>query len=279
VDKFGWSAVQDFQSENLSRHVGVEISGLDMLAALRAETITALRKLWVERGLLVFRGVEFSIEEQIAFAEQFGTPQETGTTSAHQPDRRILLISNIRENGEAIGALPDGELQFHADSVFLKTPIKGAMLYALEVPDTGGDTVFTNAATAYEGLPAALKTRLEGLEALNAYDYSTQVRTGRYDKDGGPEAVHPVILRHPETARKSIFVNRLMTEEIIGLSPDDSDVLLQTLWEEIERPEYRYTHKWRAGDVLLWDNRFIQHARTDFPADQRRLLRRVALAG
>ncbi len=246
---------------------------------MQAETVSALREIWVDRGLLVFRNNDLSIEDQIRFAAYFGTPSETNTRTDPDRDPRILLISNIRENGKPIGALPDGELQFHSDSAFHKEPLMATLLYSVEIPSTGGDTLFANANTAYEKLPKALKDRLDGLTAINGYDYSTQVKRASYDRSSGPNAIHPVIRTHPETGHKAIYVNRLMTEEICDLPDDDREDLLSELFDLIEDPDIRYTHLWQTGDLLMWDNRFIQHARTDFPTTERRLLRRVGLLG
>ncbi|MGB0575666.1 MAG: TauD/TfdA dioxygenase family protein [Alphaproteobacteria bacterium] len=273
------SQQQPFTATPLSPAVGSEISGLDLGQPLQAETVSALREIWVDRGLLVFRNNDLSIEDQIRFADYFGTPSETNTRTDPDRDPRILLISNIRENGRPIGALPDGELQFHSDSAFHKEPLMATLLYSVEIPSTGGDTLFANANTAYEKLPKALRDWLDGLTAINGYDYSNQVKRASYDRSSGPNAIHPVIRTHPETGHKAIYVNRLMTEEICDLPDADKDDLLSELFDRIEDPDIRYTHVWQTGDLLMWDNRFIQHARTDFPTTERRLLRRVGLLG
>jgi taurine dioxygenase len=200
-----------FDVITLSPAVGAEISGLDLRQALTAETVAALRKIRVDRGLLVFRNNDLTIEDQIRFAGYFGTPSQTNTRTNTELDPRILLISNIRENGEPIGALPDGELQFHSDSAFHDEPLMATVLYSVEIPSTGGDTLFANANTAYDQLPSPLKEQLEGLTAINGYDYSTQVKRTGYDRTSGPHAIHPVLRTHPETGRKAIYVNRLMT--------------------------------------------------------------------
>jgi taurine dioxygenase len=263
----------------LSPAVGAEITGLDLGQPLTTETVAALREIWIDHGLLVFRNNNLTIEDQTRFAAYFGTPSETNTRTDPDRDPRILLISNIRENGKPIGALPDGELQFHSDSAFHEEPLMATLLYSVEIPSTGGDTLFSNTNTAYEKLPSALKEQLEGLTAVNGYDYSTQVKRAGYDRSSGPHAIHPVLRTHPETERKAIYVNRLMTEEICDLPDADSDELLSDLFDRLEDPDIRYTHIWQTGDLLMWDNRFVQHARTDFPATERRLLRRVGLLG
>lgn len=190
-----------------------------------------------------------------------------------------MLITNVRENGTPIGALPDGELMFHSDSVFLEKPLMGAMLYAEEIPSTGGNTLFANMYAAYDSLPASLKEKLDGLQATNVFDYETQVKTSRFDRATAPHAEHPAIRTHPETGRRALYVNRLMTEELVGLPAAESDDLLARLFDHAEDRAHVYEHVWQKDDLVMWDNRCTQHARTDFPAGERRLLRRVGIEG
>ena len=155
-----------------------------------------------------------------------------------------------------------------------------SMLYALEVPSTGGNTLFANGYMAYETLPDGIKRRIEGRKALNAYDYDgAAMKRGTRLADGVPSCVHPVVRTHPATGRKALYVNRLMTVRIEGLSEPESNELLATLFDHQERREFIYEHVWRPGDLLMWDNRCTLHARTDFSANERRLMRRVTILG
>ena len=272
-----------FRTVPLSAALGAEIRGLDLSRPLDAPTVAALRAAWLEHLVLVFRGQALDVEAQARFARYFGDTSETQApderSMKHNPDRRVLLITNIRENGRPVGFLPDGELQFHSDSAFLDRPLMATVLYAVEIPDRGGETLFANAYRAYETLDPALRERLKGLRAFNIYDYATQVKSGTLERAGLPQAVHPVIRTHPETGHKAVYVNRLMTEEILDLPPADGAALLETLFAAIERPDCVYEHVWRKGDLIVWDNRCAQHARRDFPADQTRLMRRIGIAG
>jgi taurine dioxygenase len=192
----------------------------------------------------------------------------------------VMLISNIREDGKPIGALPDGEMHFHSDQCHQERPARASMLYAIEIPRAGGNTLFANAYKAYETLPDAIKRRIEGRKALNAYDYdSAATKRGTKVADGVPAYAHPVVRTHPATGRKALYVNRLMTVCIEGLPEQESDELLGQIFEHQERREFVYEHVWRPGDLLMWDNRCTLHARTDFSADERRLLRRVTILG
>jgi taurine dioxygenase len=215
----------------------------------------------------------------VRFAETFGSPAKTTsgrTFSDKHPS--VMLISNIREDGKPIGALPDGEMHFHSDQCHQTTPAKATMLYAIEVPSKGGDTLFSNAYTAYETLPEDIKQRIAGRRALNAYTSDTTLRTANYD-DAKSSYWHPVARTHPATGRKALYVNRLMTREIEGLPRKESDAILEKLFDHLEQPRFIYGHVWRPGDTLMWDNRCTLHARTDFSAGERRLLRRVTILG
>ena len=189
-----------------------------------------------------------------------------------------MLISNIREDGKPIGALPDGEMHFHTDQCHQEIPAKATMLYAIEIPSKGGNTLFSNAYTAYETLPENIKHRIAGRRALNAYDqgYDAAQRELRRCRSS---CWHPAVRTHPATGRKALYVNRLMTREIEGLPREESDAILQTLFDHQEQPKFVYEHVWRPGDILMWDNRCTLHARTDFSAGERRLLRRVTILG
>jgi taurine dioxygenase len=259
------------------------VTGLDLSVPLDPGTIAALREVWLEHLVLLFRRQALSEQQLVRFARYFGEPTIPGSARRfeNQPDHdpAVMLIGNIRENGKIIGSLPDGELHFHSDSAFLDAPLMATLLFGVDIPSCGGNTLFANNYEAYEELPAPFAERLEDLMAVNTYDYATQVRTGRLVRTKAPFAVHPVIRTHPESGRKAIYVNRLMTEEIVGLPEPETDAMLDELFALVERRGFCYEHVWQKGDLLMWDNRCVQHARTDFPPEQRRLVKRVGLIG
>ena len=270
----------EFDITPLSPALGAEIRGVDFSGPMDAEIIADIRQALLEHLVLVFRCGEISEDEQLGFAGHFGpTIGARAALRMDGGDRRLMVISNVRENGVPIGALPDGELMFHSDSVYLEKPLLGATLYAEEIPSTGGNTLFANMYAAYEALPAEIRKEISGLRAVNVFDYETQVKSGRFDRTTSPHAMHPVVRTHPETGRKALYVNRLMTEEIVGLPADKSEELLQTLFAHAENRDHVYEHVWQLDDLVMWDNRCTQHARRDFPADERRLLRRVGIEG
>jgi taurine dioxygenase len=275
-------AAQKINVVPLSPALGADIVGVDLRAPIDDRTAHVIRQAWKDHLVIRLRGQELSEDDQVRFGETFGPLNRSAKKRAHHnaANPAIMLISNIRENGQLIGALPDGEMQFHTDQSHQETPCSGTMLYALEVPRVGGDTLFANGYTAYETLPDAIKQRLAGTRALHAYDYDTaSTRRGTVLKEGVPHAVHPVVRTHPETGRKALYVNRLMTLRIEDIDPQESEDLLQMLFDHIERKDFVWGQQWKPGDVVLWDNRCTVHARTDFSAAERRLMRRVTILG
>ena len=268
-----------FALRPLSPALGAEISGIDLRdpidAALRAKLLDA----WHEHLIILLRDQVLDEDAQVRFAETFGPPAKiTSGRSFSVKHPSVMLISNIRQDGKPIGALPDGEMQFHTDQCHQAVPAKATLLYAIEIPSHGGNTLFANAYAAYATLPDDIKARIEGRRALNAYDKDSTQRTARYD-NAASSCRHPVVRTHPATGRKALYVNRLMTREIEGLPRAESDALLEKLFDHQEQQQFVYEHVWRPGDLLMWDNRCTLHARTDFPAGERRLLRRVTILG
>ena len=269
----------------LTPHIAAEIGGIDLREPADEADKAALHRLWLEHVILVFRGQQLAQADLLRVASWFGPVGKLTRPKEYRPpgyDRlldNIMLISNIRENGEAIGALPDGEMMFHHDMLHAKRPHKGTFLYSVEVPATGGVTLFANCYTAYERMPAALRGRLEGRAAFHHYNYGSVQKGDGKGVAAFAEATHPVFRTHEETGKKAVYVNRLMTERIVGLPEEESGRLLAQVFDHSENPEWVYEHVWRPGDLILWDNRCSMHARTDFSPAERRLLLRVTVEG
>jgi taurine dioxygenase len=264
----------------LSPALAADISGVDLRDELDAATFAQIRNAWHEHLVILLRDQELSEEDEVRFAEKFGPPAVIHTKQFVRNHPAVMLISNIREDGKPIGALPDGEMHFHTDQCHQERPAMASMLYAIEVPSSGGNTLFANGYTAYETLPADIKRRIDDRKALNAYDYeSASTKRGTQLAEGVPSYVHPVVRTHPATGRKALYVNRLMTVRIEGMPERESDELLAFLFDHQEQREFVYEHVWRPGDLLMWDNRCTLHARTDFSAGERRLMRRVTILG
>jgi alpha-ketoglutarate-dependent taurine dioxygenase len=273
-------AADTFSVQPLSPALGAEIVGVDLSRPMDGATFALILDAWHAHLVLLFRDQHLSEEDEVAFAQRFGEPAKIHTKQFVRGHPAVMLISNIREDGKPIGALPDGEMHFHSDQCHQEKPAKASMLYAIEVPRQGGNTLFANAYRAYETLPDDIKRRIAGRRALNAYDYdSAATKRGTRLADGVPRCSHPVVRTHPETGRKALYVNRLMTVAIEGLPQDESDALLETLFAHQEQRQFVYEHVWRPGDLVMWDNRCTLHARTDFSPDERRLMRRVTILG
>ena len=269
----------------LAPAIGAEIEGLDLRRELDEAAFQEVRAAWHERGILLFRGQSLDEDEELRFASRFGpiAPLVTRHDVKFKPG--VMLVSNIRENGKEIGVLPDGEMYFHSDQCYAEKPLAATLLFAIEIPKIGGNTLFSNQYAAYETLPEEVKRRIAGLKAMNVYDYGSNatIRKGslRAQAERGevPCFAHPIVRTHPETGRKALFLNRLMTDYVVGMGPAESDALLGYLFEHQEDRRFVYEHVWRTGDLMMWDNRCTLHARTDFPTTERRLLRRVIVQG
>lgn len=268
------------QTRPLSPALGAEIIGVDLRQGMDERVTAQVREIWHENLVILLRDQHLSEEDEVRFAERFGTPAVIHTKQFMQKHPAVMLISNIREDGKPIGALPDGEMHFHSDQCYQERPAMASMLYAIEVPSKDGNTLFANAYAAYETLPEAIKRRIEGRRALNAYDYDTAAtKRGTKVADGVPTYVHPVVRTHPATDRKALYVNRLMTVRIEDMPEEESTELLDFLFDHQEQRQFIYEHVWRVGDILMWDNPCTLHARTDFSASERRLMRRVTILG
>ena len=267
----------------LSDAIGAEIRGLDLREPIDEKTAKEIENAWYEHVVIVLRNQEITLDQQKAFAANFGkiaVRVREGTTRAEREmGENVMLISNIREkNGELVGKLPDGEMMFHSDTPYMENPQKATILYAIEVPTYGGETLFSNSYKVAETLPEEIKHKLAGRKAMQVYDYNTdEVPTGNFDRSKHPHFAHPVFRKHPETERTSLFVSELMTDEIIGLPEEEGREILNFLFEHQRKSRFVFAHAWKPGDLVMWDNRCSVHARNDFPRDQRRLLRRITL--
>ena len=237
-------------------------------------------------SVLVFRDQKLSPEQQIAFARRFGELEISPRTQFALPGHpEILVLSNIIENGKPIGNADAGRT-WHTDMSYTKTPPRGSLLYALEIPvENGralGDTVFASAAAAFESLPADRRASLLGLRAIHrgsAKKYAPGSKLGDLIKDI-PDVEHPVIRTHPVTGRKAIYVREGECVGICGKSDEQGLPLIKELSDMVTRPEFCYRHQWCLGDLLMWDNSMTQHlAIGDYQLPLRRLMHRVTVNG
>jgi taurine dioxygenase len=269
----------------LTKYIGAELRGIDLRERPDDATIRAIYQAWLDHLVIVFPGQNLSQEDLVRVTGYFGEIGPLGRPPKYFPKGfssllpNIMLISNIRENGEPIGALPDGEMMFHHDMIHAEVPSKGTFLYSVEIPSTGGNTLFASGYAAYDTLDRTVRDRLEGKKALHHYNFGSTIRGDGKGVEAFAECVHPVFRTHDETGRKAVYVNRLMTVKVLDIPEAESDRLLNALWDHSERREFVYEHVWRVGDLLLWDNRCSTHARTDFPSSERRLMLRTTVKG
>ncbi|MGE5202883.1 MAG: TauD/TfdA dioxygenase family protein [Acidobacteriota bacterium] len=267
--------------------LGAEMRGVD-LARLDDATFRAIHRAWLDHLVLLFRGQKLGDEDLIAFSRRFGdldwAPIMENGRRFVEGHPEIYVVSNVIENGVAIGSLGAGEAVWHTDMSYLADPPKASMLYAIEIPPRGGNTGFCNMYAAYEAMPAALKRRVEGLTLKHdgTYNSGGYVRAGVTPTDDprrSPGTSHPIICTHPESRRRVLYLGRRRNAYIDGLPLAESETLLDELWSYATRPELAWYNEWQVGDVVLWDNRCTMHRRDPFDPGARRILHRTQIKG
>ena len=275
----------------LTPAIGAEIKGVSIDDGLDGETFGELRRVWCERGVVVLRGQNLDRLALQRFSQYFGpleappASERSARAGAGADDApNVWLISNVIEDGKPIGSLGAGEAEWHTDMAYLAEPPTASLLYGLEVPESGANTCFASMAAAYDKLPAKLQTALEGRRAKHsgAYTSAGELRQGAdavADVTSAPGVEHPVIRRHPETGRKSVFLGRRRNGYIVGMELAQSEALLDETWAFTTQAEFVYEHVWQAGDLLIWDNRSVVHRRDAFDPTARRVLMRTQVKG
>jgi taurine dioxygenase len=270
-----------------ARAFGAEIRGLD-LREIDAEDFSAIYQAWLDHSVLLFRGQRLTDDDLIAFSKRFGgldwAPiQESGRRFV-EGHPEIYVVSNVMNHGEPIGSLGSGEATWHTDMSYLQDPPKASILYALEVPPSGGNTYFCDMVQAYESLPEELKRSLAGRAlkhdgTFNSGGYVRQGVTPSDDPVTSPGTFHPLVCTHPETGRRMLYLGRRRNAYIGGHSLADSDALLDQLWTYATREDLAWHNQWRVGDLVLWDNRCTMHRRDPFDAGSRRVMHRTQIKG
>jgi len=270
----------------LGEALGAEVGGVDLSRPLSADTLAAVRGAWLQHLVLRFRDQRLSDPQLIAFSRQFGELDPPGPNPYGRPflpeHPEINVISNIKVDGAPIGGLGDGEAVWHADMTYVESPPMGAILHALEVPPSGGDTFWANMALAYERLPAEFKEKIAGRTAIHDATYnSAGDRRKGYDEVSDPRqapgARHALVRAHPESGRPCLFLGRRRNSYVLGLALEESEALLDGLWAHATQAQFTFRQRWRAGDVVMWDNRCTLHRRDPFDAGARRLMHRTQL--
>ena len=269
--------------EPLSAVLGAEIGGVALDRHVTGEVFAEIRHAFGRYGVIFFRYQRLTPEQHIAFAERFG-PIEVNRFFAAVPG--YPMIAEVRKEPDQQRNIGNG---WHTDHSYDKMPALGSMLYAREVPKIGGDTLFAGMDAAYDALSDGLKTTLEGLRARHSsrHVFGPEGRARRGDlvgRIGNPQlaiqdAVHPVVIRHPETGRKALYVNPGFTLGFEGWAADESRGLLDYLYQHAIRPEFTCGFHWREGSLALWDNRSTWHFALNDYQGERRLMHRITIAG
>jgi taurine dioxygenase len=267
--------------------LAAEVKGID-LDRLTDEAFDFVHAAWLEYQTLLFRGQHLTDADLIAFSRRFGSldqapVQETGRRFVEGLPE-IYVVSNVVENGVAIGSLGSGEAVWHTDMSYLEQPPRASVLYALEVPDRGGETGFCTMYGAFDALPTDLKQRLDGLRVKHdgTYNSGGYVRAGVTPTDdplAAPGAWHPIVGVHPETGRRFLYLGRRRNACIEGLSKDESEALLDDIWSRATADALTWYHHWQVGDLVIWDNRCTMHRRNAFDPAARRVMHRTQIKG
>lgn len=272
----------------LSPALGAQVEGLDLRAPLDQDTFAELRAAWLRHLVLRFRGQLLTDPELLAISRNFGALDPPGPNPYGKPFLEdfpeINVISNVKQNGAPIGNLGDGEAVWHCDMTYVDNPPRAALLHALEIPGSGGDTFWSNMYLAYDTLPEATKQRISGMRAIHdaTYNSAGMIRKGMSevtDPRQAPGARHPLVIRHPDTGRPALFLGRRRNSYVLGLDLAESDRLLDELWEHATQPEFTFRQVWAKGDLILWDNRCTLHRRDSFDPDARRVMHRTQIKG
>ncbi|QEI05284.1 TauD/TfdA family dioxygenase [Pigmentiphaga aceris] len=279
---------QNFEVRRLDAPVGAEIVGLDLSKPLNDTDFARIHRAHLDHHVVVFRDQQITPAEHIAFSRRFGPLQIHVLKQFLLADNpEILIVSNIVEDGTPIGLGDAGRL-WHSDLSYKETPSLGSLLHAQELPSEGGDTLFADMHLAWDTLPAALRSAVEGLRAEHSYlsKYSDYQKKGNWRPNLSAAqvaevkaVVHPVVRTHPETGRKALFVSEGFTTRIVDVPEDESRQILDELFAHSTRPEHIYRHAWKPWDIVFWDNRSLIHLAAGCPDHLRRKLYRTTVQG
>ena len=267
--------------------MGAEVEGVDLSQPLPPAVIEKIKSAWLEHIVLVFRNQSLTDAQLVRFGQYFGELHRVKYEDRERPPgvpMEIELISNIIVDGEPIGLLGNSEVAWHTDMSMFEEPASATILYGEEVTSSEGGTRFANLYKAYEELGDDIKSRIKDKRSIHdsAYMADGVVRAGYEritDKSRGPGARHPIVRTHPETGKQALYLGREGYGYILGLPVDESDALLDALWQHMVQPRYVWEHRWERGDVVMWDNRCTTHSRGKMESGRPRLLRRVTVKG
>ena len=266
--------------------LGAEVLGVDLAQPLDDDLFAAVYDAFLRHHLLVFRAQRFSDDQHIAFARRWGKIQRHVLDQyRHEGNPEILILTNLDASGKPKGEHPDpGSAIWHTDGSWAQERALSTMLYAVAVPKAGGDTLFANMHAAYDGLPAEMRARLEGLRAVHNLDYSRQLTGARAQmteeqKRAAPPVEHDIVRVHPDTGRKCLYLGQ-HASHIAGQPVEEGRALIAMLNAHCTQPHYTFTYRWSVGDAVIWDNRCLLHSATDFDwMTDVRIMRRTTTVG
>lgn len=265
-----------------------EIGNVDLTRPVSDAVMEEIRKAWADHPVLVFRDQGLDADGQEAFAARFGRlagrsrpPSDRGKEVQKNP--YLMIVTNLRDaDGKPLGS-GDTDQTFHTDGCFRDVPTLATFLYGMEVPAVGGETLFVDMNAVYDALTPPTRKRIVGREGVNYHYFGYRT----FNKNGSAEgkslresvrhAVHSLVIGHPVTGKPIVYANRHNTREIVGMEAGEAKPILREIFESVERPERVYAHRWQVGDLVMWDNRAVQHARAPCEPDQPRMLRRFAV--
>ena len=280
------STLTEVKIRTIDAPLGAIVIGLDASQPIASEVILQLKQALRDRHILIFKDQKLSDQELLNFALYFGAlfvPSDEIPVLASKPGETPVVIPISNVDGGYTGT---GELTFHSDHKWTPTPSSGSLLYALEIPSQGGDTYWLNTNLAYEALDEATKERIADLQLIT-YNPFLQDRNAprplyRLDKNIpliSPIFPHPLVRTHPESGKKHLYLDAATEVEIVGLEPEEGSKLIEQLRQHLNQPKFYYQHKWSVGDIVYWDNQATLHYRQAFDPNERRVLKRVSLAG
>ena len=269
----------------LSKLMGVEISGVDLSRPLDDRSFSAIHDTFLRNLLVCFPGQHLDQTQHVAFSRRFGDLQVHVLDQYRSPTHpEIYVLSNVKQSGETTGEHPDkGTLVWHSDLSFQARPALATLLYGIEVPRVGGDTLFANMYAAYDALPDVMRKRIERLRAIHDLDASRQ-RAGappmtEAQRKAAPPVEHPLVRTHPESGRKCLYLSH-HAMRIARMPEAEGKALLEELMTHATQPAFVYAHRWRQGELVMWDNRCTMHKATGYDASgERRVMNRTVVKG
>lgn len=290
------SVLQRIEVRRTDGPVAAEIVGVDLSRDLDDATFSEIERVYDNNAVTIIRGQDLTPAQHVAFSRRFGDLEIHVLKQYLLPGHpELLVLSNLVDGGgKPLGLADAGRVcVWHTDMSYLEKPPRGSMLYAHEVPVKDGkplgDTLFADTAAAYAALPDDMKMKLAGLRSIHrmtkGYDADAKsagrrIAYSEEQRRNNPERAHPIVRTHPATGRKCLYVSRLCSVGIEGMAHEEGEALLETLYEHCTRPEFVYRHRWRKGDLVMWDNCAAQHLATmDYELPLRRVMHRTTLTG